>query len=383
MKHFFLNGGLRAKSDGSIVLTMYSTPFARLLTDKKIKKIDVGFSTEGFTVRLGNKCTLNIERKKENRPLCVVHVTKFIPKPLIENLRSDKQQRRVKVKIEDIATQKDLVKYNQNIVYIEPKNVNCNIPKSELIKVGCHISCFRNKSGFNYRFNIRHRILEEIAVKKEKVVVIRNPKGKFIIRKHHNGRKFNFHKNKKGHPLAYMQISPSLITEKENKLFESGRRCFSSRAYLSGREFDLNISNFFMTKDERELAYALLKKNINVRIPEMRKREADIVLKDFGIQIEITHLKPREKENHKNSPHTEGVHINARICEGFLRVIKGITPYYFVIFDKQWLNYSWVKDLIEMVKPKVFCLTTDFNDDWEEIVSSKIKSILIKLNLIE
>ena len=138
-----------------------------------------------------------------------------------------------------------------------------------------------------------------------------------------------------------------------------------------------------MTKDERELAYALLRRNINVRIPEMRKREADIVLKDYGIQIEITHLKPREKENHKNSPHTEGVHINARLCEGYLRVTKNKTPLYFVVFNETWLNYKWVGDLISEVKPQVRCITTDFEAGWEEIVANKVKSILKEENILK
>ena len=371
-KEIVINGGLRAKGT-NIILNLYSTPLARLLMDKNIECLDVKYNSNSFILEPGIQRKINMERKKENYPLAVLRVAKFIPTDLKSILRLERKQRRVKVILKNIANGKDLLSYNNLINYTEIMDLNINIPEAEKIKVGCHISCFKNKTGFNYRLSIRHRILEEIAIKKEKVLVGRNKRGEFILRKDPRGRIFNFYKNKKGHPLAYMQISPSLVTEKEIKQFEFGKRSIPSRAYLSRGEFDLDISKFFMTRDEKELAYALLKRDINVRIPEMRKREADIVLKESGIQIEITHLKPREKENHKNSPHTEGVHINARICEGYLRVTKNIVPLYFVVFNQKWLKYKWVNDLIPIVKPHVKCITTDFEFGWEEIVADKIK----------
>ena len=110
--------------------------------------------------------------------------------------------------------------------------------------------------------NIRHRILEEIALKKEKVLICRDKNGNFIIRKNHNGNSFNFYKNPDGHPLAYMQVSPSLIQEKENNLFKSGRRCFSSRAFLSSKEFQLDVSKFFMNKEEKQHCSNLMRNYI-------------------------------------------------------------------------------------------------------------------------
>ncbi len=374
-KEVIINGGLRAKKR-DIVLTVYSTPLARLLMDKKINSVDVKYTSNLFIIKKGTQRSICMERKKEKHPLPVIHVGRFIPSNLLFNLRSKRKQRKVKVLLKNIVDKKDLLSYNRLIKYTETGSLKLNIPPSEKIKVGCHVSCFRHKSGFNYRLSIRHRILKEIAIKKEKVLITRNRKGEFILKKSEKGRAFNFYKNKKGHPLAYMQVSPSLITEEENRLFKSGKRCVSSRAYLSNKEFDLDISKFFMTKDERELAYALLKRNINVRIPEMRKREADIILKDSGIQIEVTHLKPREKETHHNSPHTDGVHINARLCEGHLRVKKNLTPLYLVVFNKKWIKYKWVNDLIRMVQPCVRCITTNFEYDWEEKVADKINLIL-------
>lgn len=381
-KEISINGGLRAKKR-DLLLTLYSTPLARILMDKKIKYLDVEYTSDQFILRPGTQRSIVIERKRENRPLSLINVGRFIPTDLKLILRSEKKQRRVKIVLKNITTNKELLFYNNGINYTEVDNINLDIPESEKIKVGCYVSCFRNKNGFNYRFAIRHRILEEIAVKKEKVVIARNKKGEFILKRDKRGRTFNLYKDKKGHALSYMQISPSLVTKKEKRLFESGRRCVSSRAYLSRKEFNLDISQFFMTKTERELAYALLKRNINVRIPEMRKREADIVLKDSGIQIELTNLKPREKENTKNSPHTEGVHINARICEGYLRVSKGLVPSYFVVFNKSWLNYKWINDLILIAEPQVNCITTDFEFGWEKHVADKIKSILDRKGVLK
>ncbi len=116
----------------------------------------------------------------------------------------------------------------------------------------------------------------------------------------------------------------------------------------------------------------------------MRKREADIVLTDYNIQIEITATKPRpQKDNHKNNPHSEGLHINARICEGFLRVAKRIVPYYILIFNKKWMKFKWVHDLCDLVKPKVIIIPTKFEDGWENNLADKIIKNLAEAGVIK
>ena len=108
----------------------------------------------------------------------------------------------------------------------------------------------------------------------------------------------------------------------------------------------------------------------------MGKREADIVLKDDNSQIEITNLIPKEAYRSKNNAHGEGSHINARICEGFLRTTKNIIPYYFLIFNKKWEDYQWVNETCEMVKPKVITISTNFEENWADEIAKKIKNTL-------
>jgi len=209
-------------------------------------------------------------------------------------------------------------------------------------------------------------------------MILRDKEGNFILKKNGFGRTFNLHKSKKGHPVIYMQISPSLIKEEENELFKNGRRSFSSRIIFSEKEFNLDISKHFSVREERELAYALVKQNINIRIPQMGKREADIVIKDSNAQIEITNLKPSKINRNKNNAHGEGAHINARLCEGFLRVTKNIVPYYFLIINKGWSEYRWVKETCNLIQPNVVTIYTDFSGDWAGLVA---KEILHKIKL--
>ncbi len=319
IKKLEVNGGVRRKNNGGIVLTIYSVPFARYLLKSGIKTLNLECHSACFLATFGGQNKISFERVKQDNPLCVIRITKLLPKPFKNEIKNSKKQKRVKVVIAGLVTKKELIGHNKAIAYKEAENIGKAIPENEKIIVGCHVSCFRNKSGFNYRLNIRHRILEEVALKKEKVLVCRDENGNFVIKKNIDGNSFSFYKNPNGYPLAYMQISPSLIKEKENNLFKSGRRCFSSRAFLSSKEFQLDISKFFINKEERQLAYALLNRNTAVRIPEIRKREADIILKDCRIQIELTTISPSIESN-KNSPHSGGMHINGRICEGFLIV---------------------------------------------------------------
>lgn len=375
-----VNGAFRTKK-GSIILTIYSSAFARYLLERKMKKVNINFLNGYVEISKGNRKNLGFERVKENHPLCVIYVTKLLPKDLINLLKNTKKQKSIRVIIKNIISKADFIKYNRRISYIEPKKQKIKIPKSELIKVGCSIACFRQNNRAWYRFSIRHRVLEEIAIKKEKVMVHRIG-DKFYILKDNLGKEFNFYKGKNGHPLAYMQVSPSLITEKEKKIFMNGRRCISFKAFLSSKDFNLDISRFFMTPEERELAYSLLKQNINIRIPEMRKREADIVLQDSYTQIEVTSIMPRSKEARiKNNPHGEGIHLNARFCEGFFRVTKKITPCFFVVFHKEWMENKWVRDLCDLIKPRVIGIPTDFKNNWTKEVIRKIKQTLNFLNL--
>lgn len=167
-------------------------------------------------------------------------------------------------------------------------------------------------------------------------------------------------------------------------MFNEGRRCFSTNILFSSKEFQLDIPKFFVNKEERELASALLKRNINIRMPDSRKREADIVLDDYGIQIEITKVSPRPfPQTHKNSPHCEGLHINGRICEGFLRVAKKVVPYYIVVFKDKWMKVRWVNELKKLVKPEVILITTNFKKEWEDNVADKMISKLTELGVIK
>jgi hypothetical protein len=103
----------------------------------------------------------------------------------------------------------------------------------------------------------------------------------------------------------------------------------------------------------------------------MGERQGDIILKNSGIQIEITNLL-HGKASNKNNAHGEGIHINGRLCEGFLRVKKQETPLFVVVFNEMWLEQKWVEKLVQQVKPEVIVITTNFKDDWAEDVSRKI-----------
>ena len=382
MKKLTINGSLRIKNNKNIALTLYSTPLARFLIDNDINFFGINYDNinEQFIIEHGDKVKITTERIKENKPLCVLYVSKIIGPNLRDKLKKERSSKKVKVVVNGILSKEELLNYNKLISYTEPNlKKSTIIPKSEIIDLACHISCFRNKNSFCYRITSRHRILEDIAQRKERIMILRDKKGRFIIKKDQYGRLFNLHKSKEGYPTTYMQISPSLIKEEENELFNNGRRCFSSRILLSEKEFNLDISHHFLVKEERELAYELTKRNINIKIPQMGKREADIILKDSNAQIEITNLNPR-KENSKNNPHGEGAHINARFGEGFLRVTKNIIPYYFLVINKNWKKFEWVKETCRLVQPKVITIFTDFQEDWTEKVAKKIES---KINMFE
>jgi len=382
-KALIINGGLRFKKD-RFLLTIYSTPLARLLLSKNIITFEIIFNEEMnlFIISPGKTFKGLIERQKEKHPLLIINIRRCLSNALKNKLIDEKKQKSVKVNFLDIGQSEDVLKFNRtNKCPPLINSANTFITPSDKITISCHISGFRNKTNFNYRFNVRHKIFENIAKNKEKIIFLRTKTGEFIIKKDFRGFPLHFYKGKNRGCLAYMQISHLLITEKEKEKFLSGRRAISNKLSISLKEFNINLPDFFSTKDERELASALINEGIKIRIPDARKREADIVLLGSNVQIELTHLKPQKPEELKNSPHSEGVHINARICEGYLRVSKGIVPLYIVIFNKDWIKNTWLKDLIEQVKPEVICFVTDFNDFWEMKVSKEIKKILIERGL--
>jgi len=368
-----VNGGLRTKNK-SIVLTIYSSAFSRYLLKNRIKEIGIKFFDKKVEIFPGSEKRVIFERVKEDHPLCILYVSKLISKKVKEELISTKKQKQIKVIIRKFIDRGELIKYNNRIAYREPKKEKINIPSSELIKVSCHISCYRQNDKMWYRFNVRHRILEEIAVREEKIRIERVG-NKFYILKDKRGIEFKLYKNYKGHPLTYISISPSLLTKKEKEIFRK-KRCISFKAFLSSIDFNLDISRFFINKEERELAYALLKTRVKIRIPEMRKREADILIQENKSQIEITKVMPRINKKNKNTPHTEGVHITAKLCEGFLRIKKKKVNTFFVVFHEEWMKYKWVRNLCEMVKPKVISIPTNFVGDWAKKVAEKIKGVL-------
>ncbi|MFH1256683.1 MAG: hypothetical protein V1494_05340 [Candidatus Diapherotrites archaeon] len=259
-----------------------------------------------------------------------------------------------------------------------PENKLKPIPDNEKIDCGCSICCFRSKSASAYRFSVRNRIFEEIANRKEKIALKRDSSGDFIIRKSPKGKRLNLYKNPEGRPLAYISIDSSFLTKKEIEIFKNGKRNISYRAFVSKKELNIDISKFFSTREERELADALVKKGVNIKLPRMRQREGDILLDFCNAQIEITNIMP--PNGNKNSPHSEGMHINGRLCEGFLRVTKKEANLFFVVFNEEWLKNNWVKKLIDQVKPKVISITTDFRNGWAQDVAEKIMLAANKVN---
>jgi hypothetical protein len=110
----------------------------------------------------------------------------------------------------------------------------------------------------------------------------------------------------------------------------------------------------------------------------MGKREADILLPDVNSQIEVTKIMPAKLKRQKNNAHGEGVHINARLCEGFLRTQKNLVDKFFLVLYKSWGDYGWVRDICIMIKPSVIPIFTDFDEGWAEKVAKEIKYHTLK-----
>lgn len=365
-----VNGGLREKK-GKFILTIYSSPFARYLLLNGIKKMNLEFNHEEAIISNGESKSITIERKKEGHPLVVTYVSKLLSKDLKDKIRRNKEQLPIRAVIREIVSEGELLEYNNRINRAEPKIYDVNTPKSHLLKVGCFISCFRQNNRRWYRFSIRHRIFEQIFRKGIKVDICREGDD-FLIKKNSKGNEFHFYKNKEGHPLSYMQISPAFLKDNEKEIFKNGRSAISFKAFLCSKDFGLDISEFFYDKKERELAKDLLNQGVEIRIPEMGKREADILLPEINGQIEVTTIMPANIKKNKNNAHGSGVHINARLCEGFVRVVNNKINKFFVVLHKSWMDQGWVRDTYEMIKPRVILLPTDFEENWSAKVAEKI-----------
>lgn len=342
-----------------------------------INKVNVCYLNKLFQIKSGSNYKIHFERKNTT-PIGVIYVSKALPKELRNELKNTQKIKPVKIIVKGIATQKDIIKYKKSIKYVLPEGLNTITLNSDVIKTSCSICCIKGKRSLSFQLKIKNRIAEEIARRKERVGILRKKDGTFVIRKWKNGRPFNLYKYPNGNPVVYIPLPPSLIKENEKRLFKNGRTSLPSKVELSEKEFQLNISKFFQTKEEKELAYSLLEKGIKVRIPEAHKREGDIITQNPYTQIEVTTIKPVEKDFVKNNPHGEGVHLNARICEGFLRVAKGIVPIFFVVFHEDWMKFKWVRNLIELVRPNVICIPTNFDQGWEEWVANEIQLKLKK-----
>lgn len=366
MNEVILNGSMRVKNR-SIVLNVYSVGMARFFIKNKIEKVEVEYKNNTITVKKGNSVKLQFERVKLEQQLTCIHITKQLPKEIAKKVFQTKGIP-IKVLVKGFTTREEIDKFYNNKVFYSFENVDMSIPENKKVTVGCNISCFRNAIN-TYRLTIRNKIFDEIAAKKHKVVFCRDNNGNFIIRKRSDGMLFNYSNSKKA--TAYITLPKGFLTDKEIELFKQ-RRAISYKAIFSAEEFSVDISKYFSHSKERELAFQLIKQKVDIRIPKMRKREADIVLLKTGNQIEITTITPK-KHVQKNNAHGEGIHINARICEGFLRVTKKIVNKYFLVLDERWFNFDWVKELIAQTSPNVICILTNFENNWSEKVAGKIK----------
>jgi hypothetical protein len=376
MKVVTLNGGLRVKPNNDVTLTLYSSSFARILQSRDITSLDIKYEDGKFTLSPGSSRKISIERKEYN-PLCVTRVARLIPQELRKELSSTGTQKKVQVVLKNLVGPKDLKSHSKFYNYPHVDDFDFNLTREDTTRVAGSINCFRHKKGLTFRFSIRHRIIGDIAKSKVKILIGRNHKGDFILRKDERGIPFCLYLSKGRSAFAYITISPDLIKKFESDLFFQGRRSIPTKVYFSRNEFGIDISKYFIVKEEQELASGLLQLGFNIRIPQMGKREADIVLRRSKVQIEITRIKTRRNpRSSTNSPHTDGIFINARICEGFLKVSKKIVPLYIVVFREEWLDFKWVRDLIATTSPEVFCLTTNFNKGWEEQIAREIKVVM-------
>lgn len=380
MSDITINGGLRNKR-GLVILTIYSFPLGRYLLKNKIGRLNINFEGEKIILSRGENKKIIFERIKEQHPLCSMSITKIAPTALKEKVLSSGKQIPVEIIIRDLLSENDLIKNNNTFNHLLPKKVeNVRLNKNSCVKVGCFISCYRyggDKYGC-YRFNVRNKIIESVVKRGCKISLVRKGTDFFIV-KDDDGMEMGVYKQKKGAALNYVQISKDFLLEEEKELFFKGRWCISREAYVSMKEFGLDVYNFFHDQQEKELARALIERGIKISQPMMHKREGDILLPDIAGQIEVTKIKPVHGvgKRFKNNAHGGGVHINARLCEGFLRVNKNETKIFFVVLHEQWMEYNWVRELYEKITPSVVVIPTNFEDGWNFRVADKLKEELI------
>lgn len=359
-----VNAGIKLKQ-GKFIATIYSTPFARYLLSIGTDRVNLDINEERIIIDSGNEKKVTFERKKEKHPLITIAISKLISDEFKEKIRNNNGQLPIKAILKNITSKELIRNDNKKSRRAEPKKWDISTPKENLLKIACCISCFRQNKNKWYRFTVRHRIFEQIIKRGLKVDLCRIG-NEFFLKTNPEGNKMSFHKNKDGHAMAYMQISSSFLNKDEMNLFEKGRCSISSRAFLCNKDFGFDISEFFYDLKEKELVKALVNKGIPIQVPEMGKREADILLPKIGGQIEVTTIMPVGIAKNKNNAHGEGVHINARLCEGFVRVTNNKINKFFVVLYKDWMDYLWVKELYEMIKPKVILIPTDFEGNWAE-----------------
>lgn len=367
-----LNGLVRWKRK-SIILTVYSVGFARYLIKKRLKRFGIMFADSGITISSPGNIRPRFERVKIGQPLTIFTITKITPSEVRRKLEHEKSVG-FKIDIGAIIAKTELRKFQKNVVDYEFEPITENSQKQAMIKTGCFVSCFRSTKNIFCRLNFRHKIFDEIALNNYRVVFSRRPNGDFAIFQRKDGILLHYYKGKgRGSGIAYVQLPDRFVLPDEKELFEAGRRAISYKAFISAKDFNLDISKYFTDPKERELAFELLRRKILIRHPQPGLREADIVLDGTGNQIEVTKIAPIMPLQ-KNNAHGEGVHVNARICEGYLRVKTGKISKYYLVLDRRWLSFSWVKRLMLETCDQVRIIPTDFGCEWASGVADSIES---------
>jgi len=367
-----LYGGLRLKG-GGILLTIYSAPLARILMERNIKTVDVIYSGETIIIQPGSKHKLHFERINST-PIIPIYVGKILPQAIVNKIKNHKKTIKTKILIKDIAEQRDLAKYNKAIRYVIPDN-DLQLNANDIYELSAHVTK-ANDSGPSYQIKIKHKLFEEIAKRKTKVIIFRKGNIFFVKRDDAKGIAFNLYKYPNGHPVIYAPIPPEIITGFEKTLFDKGRRSVKSRVCISPAEFNLELYNFFLVEEEQKLARELTNRNIRVSPPDMRIRSGDLLLRDYKSEIEITTIAPSNNKQKNGAHGSTGAHINARICEGYIWTKNKNLDKYFVVIDKSWSEYNWVNELIDLVKPNVNVLFTSFKKDWENKISEDVLKII-------
>jgi|GEM_PF-3228488 len=363
-----LNGSLRLKKK-AIALTICSAPLARILVEKKINYVDITYAKDTLKIKPGTTHKVHFERLTGS-PLIIIYVSKVLPIYLANKVKEN-LGRTIKISalVEQIINENGLVKYKKSIRYVIPAE-GLELKANDICEFSGHVTKI-NDAGPSYQLRLKHKIFERIAENKAKILIFRK-NNLFCIKHHKDGITLNLYKDAKGHPMAYAPIPPILVNDSEKTLFDTGRRSIKSRVCVSPSDFNLELYNLFLVREERDLAKELIHRGIKVSLPDVRIRSGDLLLKENNAQIEITTIMPNSNKQ-KNGPHgSSGAHINARICEAYLRTkVLGVKSF-FVILNQAWADYTWINDLIELIEPNVKVLFTNFTDKWQIDASKEI-----------